>query len=71
VGFQSTTEGIWEITLFGESIISGEYYAWLPITGQVDETVEFLKPVPETTIVFPSSALRTSPCWAYDTTTTP
>jgi hypothetical protein len=67
VGFQSTTEGIWDITLFGESIISGEYYAWLPITGQVDETVEFLKPVPETTIVFPSSALRTITCGAYDT----
>ncbi len=67
VGFQSTTEGIWDITLFGESIISGEYYAWLPITGQVDETVEFLKPVPETTVVFPSSALRTITCGAYDT----
>ena len=67
VGFQNTTEGIWDITLFGEAIISGDYYAWLPITGQVDETVEFLKPIPETTIVFPSSALRTITCGAYDT----
>jgi subtilisin family serine protease len=67
VGFQNTTEGIWDITLFGEIIISGNYYAWLPITGQVDETIEFLKPTPETTVVFPSSALKTITCGAYNT----
>ncbi len=67
LGFRSATEGIWDITLFGDAIVSGDYFAWLPITGQVSDTVEFLKPVPEYTIVFPASALRSITCGAYDT----
>ncbi len=67
VGFRNATEGLWDITLFGDAIISGDYFAWLPITGQVSELVEFLKPVPEYTIVFPASALRSITCGAYDT----
>ncbi|MPM67921.1 hypothetical protein SDC9_114846 [bioreactor metagenome] len=66
LGFQEATQGIWEITLFGDSIISGEYYAWLPITGQVSEYVEFLRPVPEYTIVNPATALRSITCGAYN-----
>ncbi len=66
VGFKNATEGIWDVTLFGDSVISGEYYAWLPITGQVDETVEFLRPVPEYTIVFPASSLRAMTVGAYN-----
>lgn len=66
VGFQSATEGIWDITLFGDTIVSGEYWAWLPITEQVSELVEFLKPTPEYTIVYPATALRTITCGAYD-----
>lgn len=66
IGFRSATEGIWDISLFGDSIVSGEYWAWLPITGQVSDLVEFLKPVPEYTIVYPATALRTTTCGAYD-----
>lgn len=66
VGLRDATEGIWDITLFGDSIVSGEYWAWLPITGQVDPLVEFLKPVPEFTIVYPATALRSITCGAYD-----
>lgn len=66
VGFRNATEGIWDITLFGDSIVSGEYWAWLPITGQVNGLVEFLKPVPEYTIVYPATALRTITCGAYN-----
>ncbi|HPR39594.1 MAG TPA: S8 family peptidase [Oscillospiraceae bacterium] len=67
VGLRNATEGIWDITLFGDAIVNGEYFAWLPITGQVSDMVEFLKPVPEYTVVFPSSALRSITCGAYDT----
>lgn len=67
LGFRNATEGIWDITLFGDSIISGDYFSWLPVTGQVDPTIEFLRPVPEYTIVFPASAIRTITCGAYDT----
>ena len=66
VGFRSATEGIWDITLFGDSVVSGEYWAWLPITGQVSPFVEFLKPVPEYTIVYPATAMRTITCGAYN-----
>ena len=66
VGFRSATEGIWEIKLFGDSIVSGEYWAWLPIRGQVGESVEFLKPVPEYTIVYPATAMRAITCGAYN-----
>jgi subtilisin family serine protease len=66
VKFIEAKEGIWEITLFGDSILSGEYHAWLPITGQVSPWVEFMKPVPEYTIVFPATSLRTITCGAYN-----
>jgi subtilisin family serine protease len=66
LGFRGATEGIWEIQLFGDAIVSGEYWAWLPITGQVSDFVEFLRPIPEYTIVYPATALRTTTCGAYD-----
>lgn len=66
IGFKNTTQGVWDITLFGDSIISGDYWAWLPITGQVSPMVEFLKPVPENTVVIPSTALRSITCGAYN-----
>ena len=66
VGFESATEGIWDIQLYGDSIIDGSYFAWLPMTGQVSPEVEFLKPVPETTIVYPAAALRSITCGAYN-----
>lgn len=66
VGLRNATEGIWEITLFGDSVVSGEYWAWLPITGQVSPFVEFLKPIPEYTIVYPATSLRSITCGAYN-----
>lgn len=66
VGLQNATEGIWDIQLFGDAIIDGQYWAWLPITGQVSADVEFLRPIPEYTIVYPATALRTITCGAYD-----
>ncbi|WMI80010.1 S8 family peptidase [Anaerotignum sp. MB30-C6] len=66
IGFRDTTQGIWDITLFGDFIISGEFFVWLPIRGQVSELVELLKPVPEYTIVYPATALRSITCGAYN-----
>ena len=65
VGLDKATEGIWEITLYGDKIVDGSYQAWLPITGQVDSSVEFLRPVPDYTIVYPAAAARTITCGAY------
>ncbi len=66
VGFENPSEGIWEITLYGDHIIDGTYQAWLPITGQVDPTVEFLSPSPDYTVVYPSAAARAIICGAYN-----
>ena len=66
VGLDKATEGIWEITLYGDSVIDGSYWAWLPISGQVDPSVEFLRPVPEYTIVYPAVSDRTITCGAYN-----
>lgn len=66
IGFNGATQGIWDIRLFGDAIVSGDYFAWLPITGQISEFVEFLKPVPEYTIVYPATALRSITSGAYD-----
>lgn len=66
ISFKDAKEGIWEVTLYGDAIINGEYNAYLPITGQVDPAVEFMKPVPDSTIVFPATALRAITCGAYN-----
>lgn len=66
IGFRDAKEGVWEIVLYGDSILGGEYHAWLPISYQVSPYVEFLKPVPEYTIVYPGNALRPITCGAYD-----
>lgn len=66
IGFQNAKPGVWEITLYGDFIINGEYHAWLPLTGQVSPEVEFMKPVPEYTIVYPANSLRSITCGAYN-----
>lgn len=66
VGLEKATRGIWEVILYGEAIISGVYHAWLPITSQAPEGVEFLRPVPEYTVVFPADAQNCICCGAYN-----
>ena len=66
VSFKNATQGIWNIILYGDLIINGEYWAWLPITGQISPTVEFLRPIPEYTTVIPSTALRAIKCGEYN-----
>ncbi len=66
VGFQNATEGIWNIRLYADAVVDGQYFAWLPITGQVNSRVEFLRPVPEYTIVYPAAAMRSITVGAYN-----
>ena len=67
VGFDNAAAGIWRLTLYGDAIVDGGYQAWLPVTGQAPPGVEFLRPDPACTVVFPATAMRTMTCGAYDT----
>lgn len=60
------TPGIWEIMLQGDIVISGEYHAWLPITGMISPYVEFIEPKPNYTIVNPATSIGTITCGAYN-----
>ena len=60
------TPGIWTIQLHGDVLLSGQYHAWLPITGFVSPSVEFLSAAPDYTITSPASAVGVICCGAYD-----
>lgn len=62
----NTTAGIWTITVHGDIILDGTYHAWLPLTGFVPPTVEFLEPSPYYTAVLPSTMLGGIACGAYN-----
>lgn len=63
------TPGIWTIIVHGDIVLDGNYHAWLPITGLVSPSVEFLTPTPYTTIVVPGTATGIITCGAYDSNT--
>lgn len=63
-----STPGIWTITAYGDIIINGTIQAWLPLTGFVSPTVEFLSSNPYVTITAPATAWGTIHCGAYNST---
>ncbi len=56
--------GIWQIVLKGR--VGARYDLWLPSSGAVNRTTEFLRPSPDTTLTIPSTALRPVSVGAYD-----
>lgn len=58
--------GIWTINLHGDTILAGDYHAWLPVTGLVDPGVEFLQPDPSYTLVIPSTSSGAIVSGAYN-----
>lgn len=60
--------GTWEITLHGDVIISGKYHAWLPMTGFISPSVEFISPTPNYTTVIPSTSQGCISVGAYNST---
>ena len=69
VNIYNATPGIWTITVYGDIILNGTFHAWLPLTGFVSPTVEFLSATPYYTVVCPSTMLGGISCGAYDSTT--
>ena len=60
------TPGIWTIIVHGDIVLNGTYHSWLPLTGFVSPSVEYLTPTPNTTIVVPSTAFGIISCGAYN-----
>lgn len=58
--------GIWKIILKAERVVEGKFDLWLPSGGAVNRSTRFLRPVPDTTLTIPSTALRPVSVGAYD-----
>lgn len=58
--------GIWQITLKAGEIVDGTVHFWLPSSSALNRATRFLKPVPDTTLTIPSTALRPITVGAYD-----
>lgn len=57
--------GLWTIKLHGDIVLDGSFHAWLPMTGFVSPTVEFLSASPYYTVTVPSTASGVITCGAY------
>lgn len=66
INIYDPTPGIWTIVINGDIVLSGIYNIWLPIEGFVSPGVEFLTPVPYTTIVVPGTTPSIITCGAYN-----
>lgn len=62
----NATPGIWTLTLFGDIVLDGTYHAWLPITGFISPTVEFLAASPYCTTTIPATMFGSICCGAYN-----
>ena len=60
------TPGVWTIQLHGDILLNGSYQVWLPMTGFVAPSVEFLAATPDYTVTSPASAVGVICCGAYD-----
>ncbi len=60
------TPGVWTIGLHADILLNGQYQAWLPMTGFVSPSVEFLAATPDHTITCPATAVGVICCGAYD-----
>lgn len=60
------TPGVWTIQLHGDILLNGSYQVWLPMTGFVSPTVEFLSATPDYTITSPATAVGVLCCGAYN-----
>ncbi len=54
VTIEKPAEGIWNVILYGDSIIDGEYHAWMPVLAGDSE--QFFSPTPYDTIVIPATS---------------
>lgn len=54
--FENPTQGIWNIRVYAEDVISGVFELWLPMQALLTGDVFFLRSNPDTTITVPGNA---------------
>lgn len=69
VKLDKPTPGLWTITLYGDIILDGLYYAWLPVKGLLHEGTFFLNSTSESTITSPATTSGVISVGAYDINT--
>ncbi|MDD4124510.1 MAG: S8 family peptidase [Eubacteriales bacterium] len=62
----NATSGIWTVTVHGDLILDGRFHSWLPLTGFVSPTVEYLAANPNFTITVPATMDGAIICGAYN-----
>ncbi|QAT42105.1 S8 family peptidase [Aminipila luticellarii] len=66
VRIRNATPGIWTISAYGDIVLEGSINAWLPLTGFVSPSVEFLSSSPYNTVTSPANAPGGIRCGAYN-----
>ncbi len=66
VRIKNPSQGLWKIIVYGESVISGIFHIWGPITGFVSPETYFLTPNPNFTVTLPSTSEGIVVTGAYD-----
>lgn len=56
VRFDRAARGIWTLSVYPDTTITGDFNIWLPMKGMLPSEVFFLKPNPDITLTSPSSA---------------
>lgn len=56
VRFNRATRGIWKLSVYPDTTITGNFNVWLPMQGMLPSEVFFLRPDPDITLTSPSSA---------------
>lgn len=51
-------EGIWQFRLYGDYIVDGRYWSWLPQRSLLDEDTKFLSPSQYTTLTIPATGRK-------------
>jgi subtilisin family serine protease len=62
----NATPGIWTVTVYGDIILDGEFHSWLPLTGFISPTVEYLATNPNYTVTVPATMNGAIICGAYN-----
>jgi subtilisin family serine protease len=65
IKLKKPTPGIWSVHVYGDSILNGEFHAWLPITDFVDPETTFLTPNPYYTVTCPATSFGVTTCGSY------